>query len=133
MKKIVSIIVLLLMVTPGFANDMQKAYEAKNLKIENHNTKDLLLSDYKHYLNGGGSLYGVIMAQINSLGYSINKQDEINLEYAYKLKNDYDCYIKHFDKNFCKIEGYSINDNTYKQLNNDIKNVISAFNYLFKN
>lgn len=128
MKKSLLFILLFLAICPCFSsNSLQSEDERKfiNSVKNEYNLAFLIHNDYEGYLEGKDSMYGAILNNIDSF------KDKTNLKYSGQLKDDYDCYKKYYDKTYCGITSYKIDDSEYIKLNTELKGLITGFNFIF--
>lgn len=133
MKRIILIISVIFLMLPAFAgNILQQEYEtakmaemAQDPVFYNKTTKGLIEDDYLHYLNGGGSLYGVLKYKQKNL-----PKDSLNLKYVNLMLAKYDIIIKNINPQLVKPDRIIVEDDDYKKLSDDIKSVMSGFNLI---
>lgn len=133
MKRIIITILLLFLALPCFAgNVLQQEYEtakmaemAQDPAFYNKTAKGLIEDDYLHYLNGGGSLYGVLKYKQEKL-----PKDSLDLKYVNLMLARYDIIIKNINPQLVKPDRIIIEDDDYKKLSDDVKSVMSGFNLI---
>lgn len=133
MKRIILIISVIFLMLPAFAgNLLQQEYEtakmtetAQDPAFYNKTTKGLIEDDYLHYLNGGGSLYGVLKYKQKNL-----PKDSLNLKYVNLMLAKYDIIIKNINPQLVKPDRIIVEDDDYKKLSDEIKSVMSGFNLI---
>lgn len=133
MKRIILTILLLFLALPCFAgNLLQQEYEttkmaemAQSPAFYNKTAKGLIEDDYLHYLNGGGSLYGVLRHKQQNL-----PEDSLDLKYVNLMLARYDIIIKNINPQLVKPDRIIVEDDDYKKLSDDVKSVLSGFNLI---
>lgn len=137
MKKII-LTILLFLALPCFAgNVLQQEYESKEASkvaqdttLHNMSAKGLIQDDYLHYLNGGGSLYGVLMYKKEQLEKSSASRNSSDLRYVNLMLKKYDLIVKGINPHLIKPDKIIVDDTEYKQLSEDIKRILAALNLM---
>ena len=133
MKRIILTILILFLSLPCFAgNVLQQEYEtakmaemAQEPAFYNISKRGLIEDDYLHYLNGGGSLYGVLKYKQEKL-----PKDSLDLKYVNLMLAKYDIIIKNINPQLVKPDRIIIEDDDYKKLSDDVKSDIALFNLI---
>ena len=133
MKKIILTILILFLVLPCFAgNLLQQEYETAKMQelaqepaFYNKTAKGLIEDDYLHYLNGGGSLYGVL-----KYGQEKLPKDSLDLKYVNLMLTKYDIIIKNRNPQLIKPDKIIVDDEDYKRLSDEVKSDIAIFNLI---
>lgn len=136
MKNFLILIILLLMVNPVFAsNILQQEYEtAKMAEIAqepafyNISKKGLIEDDYYGYLNGKDSFYGAILYKKDELEKVTTSDKSIDLRYINLVLQKYDFIIKNKNPQLLAPDKIIVDDEDYKNINKDVKDIISGFN-----
>lgn len=120
--------------SPKFkSNTLQQAYES-DFKKKNPNmvlNSQEISDDMNHYINGGGSLYGVAMKALEDSTNSESPYKNLNLKYINLFLKKYDCLFKRFDISYCGMEKIVIYDDEYVYLTETVKSLVNALNTLF--
>lgn len=142
MSKIYKLFVLLLCLLSlqlnCFAgNILQQEYEAqeaskvaKDATFHNMTAIGLIQDDYLHYLNGGGSLYGVLMYQKERLQKHPTSKNSLDLRYINLMIKKYDIIVKGMNPHLIKPNRIIVDDTEYKQLSEDVKRVMAGLNLM---
>lgn len=133
MKLIILAILVLFLALPCFAgNLMQQEYETAKMQelaqepaFYNKTAKGLIEDDYLHYLNGGGSLYGVL-----KYGQEKLPKDSLDLKYVNLMLTKYDIIIKNRNPQLIKPDKIIVDDEDYKRLSDEVKSDIAIFNLI---
>lgn len=133
MKRIILTILILFLALPCFAgNVLQQEYEtakmaemAQDPAYYNKTANGLIEDDYLHYLNGGGSLYGVL-----KYGQEKLPKDSLDLKYVNLMLTKYDIIIKNRNPQLIKPDKIMVDDEDYKRLSDDVKSDIAIFNLI---
>lgn len=141
MKKLIIFVLFLLIANPAFAgNLLQQEYEttkaveiSKDTSLYNKSAKGLIQDDYLHYLNGGGSLYGVLIYKKEQLEKNVKSTNSLDLRYVNLMIKKYDLVIKGINNHLVKPDKIVVDDVEYKQLSEDVKNVMAGLNLIFSN
>lgn len=109
---------------PAFAGNLQLQYESNNKSTLTNNASYLLADDYKRYNSNGGSIYGVIIYQLENLD-----KNSIDYNYIFKVKQNYDSNFMHIEK----WQYINVPDSEYSSLYDNTKNIILFNNLIFHN
>lgn len=138
MKNLLLLFVLCLFSLPVFAgNLLQQEYEIKeavkvtqDLSFHNLSKRGLLENDYQCYLNGGGSLYGVMKYEQERLQKITTPEKNLDLRYINLALKKYDLIIKNQNPHLVHPDKIIIDDKDYKILTDNTKSIIAGFNML---
>lgn len=139
MKKFVILLIsLFCLVSPVFAgNILQQEYEAqeaskvaKDATFHNMTAIGLIQDDYLHYLNGGGSLYGILMYQKEQLQKHPASMKSLNWRYINLMIKKYDIIVKGINPHLIKPDRIIVDDTEYKQLSEDVKRIMAGLNLM---
>lgn len=138
MKRIILTILVLFLALPCFAgNLLQQEYEAKeagkvaqDAAFYNTTAIELIKEDYLHYLNGGGSLYGVLMYKKEQLEKNPASKNSLDLRYINLMLKKYDIIVKGINPHLIKPDRIIVDDTEYKQLSEDVKRVLAGLNLM---
>lgn len=124
MKKL--IIVLLLACATAFAGELQNYFEASIKKTTNNQfkgltKKQLIKDDYQAYLNGDGSLYGVLLFSKDNI------KEQNKLKYINQAISQYDCLLKN-NEQICKTSPINIKDEEYRKFDEEFRSIIGGCN-----
>lgn len=137
MKKVLILMLCLFcFIPPAFAgNILQQEYEtakmaelAQEPAFYNMSKRGLIEDDYLGYLNGKDSLYGVILYKKEELEKTSSTVKHINLRYLNLVLEGYNFVIKNKNPQMFQPEKIIVDDKDYRQLDEDIKSIISGFN-----
>lgn len=136
MKRIILTILLLFLALPCFAgNLLQQEYETAKMSemaqepaFYNISKRGLIEDDYLGYLNGKGSLYGVILYKKEELEKVTVPTKSIDLRYINLVLQKYNFIIKNKNPQLLAPDKIIVDDNDYKNLDKDVKDIISGFN-----
>ena len=136
MKRIIITILILFLALPCFAgNLLQQEYETAKMSemarepvFYNISKRGLIEDDYLGYLNGKGSLYGVILYKKEELEKVTTPDKSIDLRYTNLVLQKYNFIIKNKNPQLLAPDKIIIDDNDYKSINKDVKDIISGFN-----
>ena len=136
MKRIILTILLLFLALPCFAgNLLQQEYETAKMQelaqepaFYNISKRGLIEDDYLGYLNGKGSLYGVILYKKEELEKVTVPTKSIDLRYINLVLQKYNFIIKNKNPQLLAPDKIIVDDNDYKNLDKDVKDIISGFN-----
>lgn len=137
MKKII-VFCLMCFSLPVFAgNLLQQEYETKeavkvtqDLSFHNMSKRGLLENDFQGYLNGGGSLYGVLKYEQEKLQKITTPEKNLDLRYINLALKKYDLMIKNQNPHLVHPDKIIIDDKDYKFLTDNTKSFIAGFNML---
>ncbi len=147
MKKIIVLLVsLFCLISPAFAgNLLQQQDEVKF--VQNLVNKpafpvtssklELIKEDYWVYTQGGDCLYSDLVKNLKKLSANKSSENEINIKYLTLLKNKIDTIVKiqniSIDNNL-RLKAVNkkiiIEDNDYKKLSKETKELITGFNVI---
>ncbi len=121
---------------PCFAgNLLQQEFETAKMQevaqqpaLHNMSKRGLIEDDYLGYLNGKDSLYGVILYKKEELEKSSSPVKHINLRYLNLVLEGYNFVIKNKNPQMFQPNKIIVDDKDYRQLDEDIKSIISGFN-----
>lgn len=133
MKRIILTILLLFLALPVFAgNLLQQEYETAKMSemaqeptFYNLSKRGLIENDYSAYLNGGGSLYGVLKYKQGRL-----PKNSLDLKYVNLILAKYDIIVKNRDSQLIQPDKIIVDDKDYKMLSDDVKSDIAVFNII---
>lgn len=133
MKKIILTILLLFLALPCFAgNLLQQEYETAKMSemaqepaFYNLSKRGLIENDYSAYLNGGGSLYGVLKYKQGRL-----PKNSLDLKYVNLILAKYDIIVKNRNSQLIQPDKIIVDDKDYKMLSDDVKSDIAVFNII---
>lgn len=137
MKKIVILLIsLFCFISPVFAgNLMQQEYETAKMQelaqepaFYNMSKRGVIEDDYYGYLNGKDSLYGVILYKKDELEKVTTPDKSIDLRYINLVLQKYDFIIKNKNPQLLAPDKIIVDDEDYKNINKDVKDIISGFN-----
>lgn len=136
MKRIIIFTLFLLIVNPVLAgNLLQQEFETAKMQevaqqpaLHNMSKRGLIEDDYLGYLNGKDSLYGVILYKKEELEKSSSPVKHINLRYLNLVLEGYNFVIKNKNPQMFQPDKIIVDDKDYRQLDEDIKSIISGFN-----
>lgn len=134
MKKVLILMLCLFCFIPPVlaGNILQQEYETAKMQelaqepaFYNKTAKGLIEDDYLHYLNGGGSLYGVLKYKQKNLS-----KDSFDLKYVNLMLAKYDIIIKNINPQLVKPDRIIVEDDDYKKLSDDVKSDMAIFNLI---
>lgn len=133
MKRIIITILLLFLALPGFAgNVLQQEYETakmqtayKNPVLLNMTKYDLFENDYLGYLNGAKSIFG----ELKNLQATLPK-NSLDYRYINLAVQQYEMAAKTYNQHLFSMKKIIIDDDDYKNLKNDTKVNIGAYNFI---
>ncbi len=133
MKRIIITILILFLALPCFAgNLLQQEYETAKMSemaqepaFYNLSKRGLIENDYSAYLNGGGSLYGVLKYKQGRL-----PKNSLDLKYVNLILAKYDIIVKNRNSQLIQPDKIIIDDKDYKMLSDDVKSDIAVFNII---
>ena len=143
MKNFLILILSFFFVLPAFAgnllqqqDELKFIQEVANDPIPTNYGKDYLIrEDYYGYWAGKDSLYGEIVNTLEDLSKIKNTNNDINIKYLNLIKNKIEIIVKlqnnSIDKNMRLNAARSkiiVDDTDYKNLSNDVKNLIQMVN-----
>ncbi len=141
MKKVITIILLLFLVLPVFADDLQSKWEEDFSKtpvmvklLENswgNSPDDVIKNDYKDYLLGKNSFYTTLDNVVNSDKYYELSSNDLNKKYIDLLLDKYCDRLKAVSTHIYIAGVISISDAEYKKLDDTVKSLLSIYNYIF--
>ena len=133
MKKLITIILLLLVINPVFAgNLLQQEFETKkqqeaamDSRLYNISKEQLLYNDYIGYLNGQKAFYG-------GLVYGLKNENKNSLDFKYinLMYQQYNARIQATNPQLFRLQKIIVDDDDYKLLKDETKEGIAAFNLL---
>lgn len=144
-KSIILVVSLVVLISPCFAgNLLQQQDELKfiqkvaNDPLPTQYGKDYLIrEDYYGYWNGKDSLYGEIVNTLDDMSKTNIPNKELNIKYLTLLKTKIETIVKlqnnSIDNNMrlnAARQKIIINDDDYKKLSSDVKDLIIMLNYL---
>lgn len=125
------IIILMLICLPCMAGELQNYFEAPIKSSFAHDTKgltkkQLIKDDFQTYLNGGETLYGVLLFAKDE---ALSKKENKRLKYITMAISQYDCLLKYSEQQ-CKASSINISDEEYRTLDESFRQIIGASNAL---
>ena len=144
MKRIIITILILFLALPCFAgnllqqqDELQFVQKVANDPLPTKYGKDYLIrEDYYGYWNGKNSGYGYVVNTLEDISKSDIPNKDLNIKYLTLLKTKIETIVKlqnnNIDNNMrlnAARQKIIIDDDDYKKLSSDVRNLIIMLNY----